>query len=222
MEIETTLDQIHRRTIRSKFLQLFTSFVRVLLAVGFIPPSIPKITHQPFTVLPTSSPVGYYFDALYKTGFYYDFIGWTQITAAILLLIPRTSHIGALMFLPIILNITVLTNSVGFKGTWLITIMMTAACVYLVCWDYPRWKTVLFSGPKEKSAFSLFQLSLIPFVFGGAVFIAVQAGAVFTGRFAEQDPFLPFALAGGAFILGLIVALHQRFMVIEAAPQDSE
>ena len=47
----------------------------------------------------------HYFIALYNTGFYYEFIGWAQMIAAILLLIPRTSHIGALLFLPIVVNI---------------------------------------------------------------------------------------------------------------------
>lgn len=219
MKIEYALDRIHSKTVRSKFLQLFTSFTRVLLALAFIPPSIPKIMHQPFTILPNTDPVGHYFDALYKTGFYYDFIGWTQITAAILLLIPRTAHFGALMFLPIIVNVTVLTNSVGFRGTWLITILMTLACVYLICWDYPRWKSLFFSSPKAGSEFSLLQLTLIPFVFAGAVFIAVIGGAAVTGRLSELNIFVPLVLALGGLIFGLFVALHQRFLVVE--PADS-
>ena len=140
MNLERTLDRMHAAVVSSSRMQIFTSFTRVLLAVGFIPPSIPKILYQPFTILPDTNPVGHYFNALYQTGFYYQFIGWSQIIAAVLLLIPRTSHIGALMFLPIVINIAVLTNSVGFKGTWLITIMMSLAALFLVCWEYPRWK----------------------------------------------------------------------------------
>ncbi|MBK7705178.1 MAG: hypothetical protein IPJ30_05210 [Acidobacteria bacterium] len=117
---------------------------RILLFAGFTPPSITKILNQPFTVLPDSHPVGHYFNALYQTGFYYQFIGWAQLTAAILLLFPRTAHLGALMFLPIIANIAVLTISVGFKGTWLITPLMTLAATYLVAWDYDRLKPILF------------------------------------------------------------------------------
>jgi hypothetical protein len=113
------------------YLQLFKAFTRCLLAFGFIPPSIPKIRHRPFTVLPHSNPVGHYFNALYQTGFYYEFIGWSQIIAAMLLLLPRTAHIGSLMFLPTIVNIAVLTCSVGFKGTWQVTIFMSLADPYL-------------------------------------------------------------------------------------------
>ena len=121
MKLEHILDGVHASITRRWYLQLFTAFTRCLLAIGFIPPSIPKIMHRPFTVLPDSNPVGHYFNALYQTGFYYEFVGWSQIIAAMLLLLPRTAHIGSLMFLPIIVNIAVLTCSVGFKGTWLVT-----------------------------------------------------------------------------------------------------
>src|SRR6187200_2416874 len=127
MKLENILDGIHVSITRRRWTQLFTVFTRLILACGFIPPSIKKILHQPFTMLPDSNPVGHYFNALYDTGFYYEFIGWAQLIAALLLLFPRTAHIGALMFLPIIANIAVLTTSVGFAGTWLLTILMTLA-----------------------------------------------------------------------------------------------
>src|SRR5436190_15787672 len=134
MKFEHVRDDLHVALTRRWWTQMFTAFTRCLLAVGFIPPSIPKILHKPFTILPDSNPVGHYFNALMGTGFYYEFIGWSQLIAAVLLLIPRTSHIGALMFLPIIANIAVLTCSVGFQGTWLLTIFMCLAAVYLVAW----------------------------------------------------------------------------------------
>ena len=123
MLIQNSLDKIHGYITSNRWLQLFTVFTRCLLAVAFVQPSITKILHKPFTTLPDSNPVGAYFNALYNTGFYYEFIGWSQLTAAVLLLFPRTAHIGALMFLPIIANIAVLTTSVGFVGT------CTATCV---------------------------------------------------------------------------------------------
>jgi uncharacterized membrane protein YphA (DoxX/SURF4 family) len=101
---------------KKRLASAFHGFYAIILAVGFIPPSLKKILNQPFTLMPDSNPVGHYFNALYATGFYYQFIGWAQLVAAILLLFPRTAHLGALVFLPIILNIAVLTNSVGFVG----------------------------------------------------------------------------------------------------------
>src|SRR5215212_2108810 len=150
MNLEKTLDNIHASVTANKWLQIFTAFARVLLAIGFIPPSIKKILGQPFTVLPDSNPVGHYFNALYETGFYYEFLGWGQLVAAILLLLPRTAHLGALVFLPIIANIAVLTSSVGFAGTNYITALMLVAATYLVAWDYDRLKPILFSKRQEK------------------------------------------------------------------------
>ena len=86
MKLEHILDGIHFSVTRRWYTQLFTVFTRLVLAVGFIPPSYIKIMHRPFTVLPDSNPVGHYFNALYQTGFYYEFIGWGQMIAAVLLL----------------------------------------------------------------------------------------------------------------------------------------
>jgi hypothetical protein len=213
MRFEKTLDRIHSKVTKNALLQLFTSFTRVLLAVGFIPPSIPKIMYRPFTTLPVSDPVGHYFNALFQTGFYYQFIGWSQIFAAVLLLIPRTSHLGALMFFPIIINITVLTNSVGFTGTWLITTFMSLAALYLVCWDYDRWKSILFFERPERSTVLGYEIVWLPLLaaFGGVAHYITLAYFLF--ETIDRIDFVILAmLAGGGLGLGLLIALHHRFM----------
>ena len=88
MNLENALDKAHAFITQNIWLQLFTVFTRIILAVGFIPPSLKKIFGQPFTILPDSHPVGRYFNALYQTGFYYEFLGWAQFVAAVLLLYP--------------------------------------------------------------------------------------------------------------------------------------
>lgn len=212
MKIEHTLDKLHSSVTNRWYLQLFTVFTRCLLAVGFIPPSIPKIMHQPFTVLPDTHPVGAYFNALYNTGYYYDFIGWTQLFAALLLLIPRTSHLGALMFLPIIVNIAVLTSSVGFKGTWLITILMSLAALYLVAWEYDRLKSILFRDRVGKPQLQSWVFLAIPLFFaaGGFVFSLLFGWLLLGGDswFWRRN----LVLGGLGLAFGTAVALHYRFM----------
>lgn len=214
MSIEKTLDAWHSKVTKIQILQIFTAFTRVLLFVGFTPPSIIKIVNRPFTVLPDSNPVGHYFNALYQTGFYYQFIGWAQLLAAALLLFPRTAHLGALMFFPIILNIAVLTNSVGFQGTWLITILMTLAALYLVAWDYDRLKPILFKKRSENASILKKEFLLVPlfFALGGAVASPVWGLIAFgkPGNFVTGS----IVLAGLGFIFGLFVALHHRFMKV--------
>lgn len=223
MKIEKTLDQVHSEVTKNRFLQLFTAFTRVLLAIGFIPPSIPKIMYQPFTILPNSDPVGHYFNALYQTGFYYQFIGWGQIIAAFLLFIPRTSHLGALMFFPIILNIAVLTNSVGFKGTWAITILMLLASLYLVCWDYDRLKAIIFFNRKSKSDFFKLEFVWLPilFAFGGiAMFLSLALFSIGNIKTEQIRLLLILGVMGGIF--GFFVALHHKFMRVGDLEIDKE
>jgi hypothetical protein len=213
MTLEKTLDKLHSAVTANKWLQIFTAFVRVLLAVGFIPPSVKKILGQPFTVLPDSTPVGHYFNALYQTGFYYEFLGWGQLVAALLLLVPRTAHLGALAFFPIILNIAVLTSSVGFAGTNYITALMLAAAAYLVAWDYDRLKAVLFSKRTEKSHFFKLEFLWLPAIFALGGFALASLLAFF--RIGNlQHRFLPVALTAtvAGFVFGLICAAHHRFM----------
>jgi len=214
MKLEPVLDEIYVAVTRRWWMQLFTVFVRCLLAIAFIPPSIPKILHRPFTVLPDSNPVGHYFNALMDTGFYYEFIGWSQIIAALLLLIPRTSHIGALLFLPIIANIAVLTTSVGFSGTWVITILMSLAATYLAAWEYDRLKPVIFYNRKEKPRSFGHKMILIPCFFALAgVFAAILASLIRLGNFSNYF-LVGIGLLVLGFVFGSVVAVHYRFMPV--------
>ena len=214
MAIERALDTIHERMTGNRWLQLFTVFTRCILALGFIPPSIKKILRQPFTLLPDSNPVGHYFNALYETGFYYEFIGWAQLIAALLLLFPRTAHLGALAFLPIIVNIAVLTSSVGFKGTWLLTILMSLAATWLVSWEYDRLKPVLFFDRSERANPIKLQFLAIPafFAIGGAA-MALLWWTIRLGNFPNYLN-IGFVLVGLGTLFGLAVALHYRFMPV--------
>lgn len=197
-------------------MQLFAAFTRCVIAVGFIPPSIPKILHKPFTSLPDSNPVGHYFNALLGTGYYYEFIGWSQLVAAILLLIPRTSHFGALLFFPIIVNIAVLTNAVGFVGTWLITIFMSLAGVFLVAWEYDRLKPIIFCTRKERTRGFKFQLVLIPLVFSfGGILCGLFAWSIRLGNLPNYfGTTLVLVVLGAVF--GLVVAVHYWLMPVGA------
>jgi len=214
MQIEKTLDAIHASITQRWYFQVFTVFTRILLAVAFIPPSYKKIMHQPFTSLPDSHPVGHYFNALLQTGFYYEFLGWGQMIAAILLLFPRTAHLGALLFLPIIANIAVLTTSVGFAGTWLITILMCLAATWLVAWDYDRLKPIFFGQRFQKAQGVPKAFILLPLVFGlGGASLAVL---FWLGRVGNLNNYVSVGgiMAGMGLVFGLVVALHLKFMKV--------
>lgn len=144
------LEEIYYEAKSDKWFIRFAVFCRIALALIFIPTGIVKILGQRFAEgLPSNNPLGHYFDALLLTGYYYTFLGAAQVVTAILLLIPRTSLLGALMFFPIITNICVLTYATRFDGTRGIT-MMVLACLFLLAWDYDRLKHILpFKQPKR-------------------------------------------------------------------------
>jgi uncharacterized membrane protein YphA (DoxX/SURF4 family) len=152
LRLEERLDRWHAWARSKRRLDYFTWFTRILLAAGFIPPGLKKVVGEPFTVLGPDTAVGYFFDALHQAGWYYAFIGWGQVIAGLLLLLPRTATLGAVLYFPIILNIWAITVAVGFRGTWVITSLMLLANVYLLCWDYDRLKGILpWGGAPERS-----------------------------------------------------------------------
>jgi uncharacterized membrane protein YphA (DoxX/SURF4 family) len=143
------IEEIYYQAKADKWFKGFAVFCRIVLAASFIPTGYVKIMGERFAEgLPSNNPLGHYFDALYLTGYYYTFIGIVQIIIGILLLIPRTSLFGALMYFPIIVNICVLTYATRFDGTRLVT-MMVLGSLFLLIWDYDRLKHILpFKQPK--------------------------------------------------------------------------
>ena len=55
------IDQLHTWATAQPALRVFTVCVRVLLALAFVPSGLVKILGEPFTTLPVSDPVGYFF-----------------------------------------------------------------------------------------------------------------------------------------------------------------
>lgn len=145
------IDAAHSNVKRNKWLHYFAVFNRIALAAGFLPSGYVKIIGERFTDLSANHPMGNYLEALHHTGYYYTFIGLLQITAAILLLIPRTSLLGALLYFPIILNICVLSFAVRFDGSLLSSPLMVVSNLFLLCWDYDRLKLIFFPHHKTIS-----------------------------------------------------------------------
>jgi uncharacterized membrane protein YphA (DoxX/SURF4 family) len=151
MSISSTLDRLHSQAKQSRWLWLFSIFNRCALAAGFIPSGIVKIIGERFASgVSANHPMGHYLEALHTTGYYYTFIGIVQVTAAILLLIPRTVTLGAFLYFPIILNICILTFAVRFDGSLFTAPLMVLANLYLLGWNYEKWKYILpFNRPAD-------------------------------------------------------------------------
>lgn len=139
------MDRLHEWATAQPSLRVLTVIVRVLLALAFVPSGLVKRVGNPFTTLPTSDPVGYFFAGFFSAVGYYRFVGVAQWVAGALLIIPRTATLGAFVYLPIIVNIFAITLAIGpsFAGTRAVTGALLMANVFLLCWDWDRWKHIL-------------------------------------------------------------------------------
>jgi uncharacterized membrane protein YphA (DoxX/SURF4 family) len=173
MNITAQLDAWHAEARGNKWMRYFTTFTRLALAAGFIPAGYVKIIGERFTDLHNNQPLGHYLEALHHTGYYYNSIGYLQVLAAILLLIPRTVVLGTLLYLPIIINICILSLALRFEGSLLTSPLMVIACLYLLCWHYDRIKYILpFNNPPTVA---LVQKNKFPIWFFAGVFLTFLA-----------------------------------------------
>ncbi len=137
------IEEIYYEAKTDKWIKGFADFCRYALAASFFPTGLVKIMGQRFAEgISSNNPLGYYFDALLQTGYYYTFIGIIQVIVAILLLIPRTVLLGAIIYFPMIINICVLTYATQFTGTRANT-MLLLGCMFLLLWNYNRLKYIL-------------------------------------------------------------------------------
>ncbi len=124
-------------------LNLLVWLTRYLLAFAFIPSGMKKILGQRFTSISTDNPIGYFFEALYRTGMYWNFLGWGQLIAAVLMMTQLFATLGNLIFFFIITNIFFITVSMHFTGTWLIALLMLFASTCLLLWDLNRLQYII-------------------------------------------------------------------------------
>jgi len=180
MGISTKLDKLHAEARQNRWLRYFTIFIRIALAFGFATAGMVKIVGERFASgLSVNHPMGHYLEALHHTGYYYTFIGIGQVLAAILLLIPRTVLLGAILYFPIILNICILSYAVRFEGSIITSPLMVLADLYLLCWNYDKLKHILpFNNatipvdvPKQKTLSNKFPLKFFLAVFATFVIL---------------------------------------------------
>ena len=132
-------------SVRSKsWINTFVILTRYLIGFAFIPSGLKKIMGERFTQISIDNPIGLFFEALYMSGAYWNFIGWAQVIAALLLMTQRFATLGAICFFFIVSNIWVITISLHFSGTWVITSLLLMAVIMLLAWDYHKLKYIFF------------------------------------------------------------------------------
>lgn len=140
--------------IKDKILpQLLIIHTRYLLGLAFVFASIIKIKGLRFTGTDgIDSPIDtswHFFETMYQSGLYWQFLGLGQLVAGGLLMTQRFAKLGAIVFLPIIVNVFVITISYDFNGTPIVTGLMLLANILLILWDWDTLKVLVNQEPQK-------------------------------------------------------------------------
>ena len=158
----------------SLLLQLVIIYIRYLVGGAFVFASLIKTKGHRFTqvdgTMAGHNP-GYFFEMMYQSGLYWQFIGVAQCAAGLLLLTQRFALLGALAYVPIMANIFVITVAYDFAGTDVITGLMLLAGLLLLAWDWNRLRVVVNLPAVAETTSPLFEsrwwevLGLVLFAF---------------------------------------------------------
>lgn len=200
------LDRWHAQVTAFSVAGRFTLTCRLLLAAAFIPTGLVKLLGQRFTVLGLDTPTGFFFEAMYRAGLYWRFLGLSQLVAGLLLLVPRTAFAGALLFLPIVVNIAIITTAIEFEGTPVVTWAMCLATLWLLAWDWPRWRPVLVAPAARPLLPDSAAVERVAWGIGATALFAL----LFSTRFPAPRLTVPVTLTAGALAAGTILVSMLR------------
>jgi hypothetical protein len=229
MSVLNAIDRAHAAARRSPLLFRITLATRYLFAMGFIPTGAVKALGHRFTSISPELPVGAFFEAMYQTDEYWRFIGITQILAGILLVFPRTALLGAVAFLPIILNIFVITWALEFQGTPFVTGAMLFGATSLLAWDWHRLRAIVTTSPSAVAPEAQVDwvTGLGPWWERLAWYGGLAAGLVvlFAARNLATSPAqMQWALGVGGVcaVVALVGAAHASRQVVRQAKQATD
>ncbi|WP_338869555.1 hypothetical protein WBJ53_20430 [Spirosoma sp. SC4-14] len=141
------IDRLHSKT----WACLFVIFLRYLIGGAFVYAGWGKALGGRF--MPTGTlqlppdhgiSIDLFFETLYRTGIWWNFLGIAQVIPGALLVTQRFATLGALAFLPVSLNIFLITISMNFHFTPVITVLILAGNLGLLLWDYQKISPVFY------------------------------------------------------------------------------
>lgn len=190
--------------------QIFIIYTRYLIGGAFVFASFIKIKGDRFTAdSGAENPINsawHFFETMYESGLYWKFIGLSQLFAGFLLMTQRYSKLGALVNLPIILNIFIITLSYYFAFTPVITGLMLLANITLIVWDWNELKILINLTPfidktKRLEKFKIWEVT------GLLLFVFTFAYRAFITKYHLGYWFITCILIG---IVGLILGLAKN------------
>ncbi|MDC8003527.1 hypothetical protein POV27_05660 [Aureisphaera galaxeae] len=107
---------------------------KISLGLGFVLSGIRKLPGVKFTAIGTDNPIGLFFEGMYQTGFYWNFIGYYQIAIGFLLITPWLKKLSPILAFPVTFNIFLVSASLHMRGTPVITSAMVLGNLFLMLW----------------------------------------------------------------------------------------
>lgn len=140
---------VYRKLRESKIAEVIIIGIRFLVGFAFIPSGLTKLLNRRFTPVNMDDPISFFFEGLYQATLYWNFLGFCQVFTAFLLFTQRFATLGAVLFCGIMFNIFIITVSMHFKLTWVITLLMLCAGILLLVWDWHKIKTLVGIYPSK-------------------------------------------------------------------------
>jgi uncharacterized membrane protein YphA (DoxX/SURF4 family) len=182
--------------------------VRILLGFIFFTAGMGKLTNGdyfPVTMFPMSLEKML---APYGLSLWGAFVAWSQVVIGFLLLSQRFATLGAIMSLPLILNIFVVTVSLQFVGTPYLNGFLIALNLFLLAADYHKIK---FLFCDDVSAFKHIPLRRrnvrIDLLWLCGLSLCLAAGALH-----ETSRYLTFGLSGAGITVFLAGGVWEYFL----------
>jgi hypothetical protein len=135
------------RLHRARWANLCVINLRILIGFAFLPAALKKLLDQPFTDPANVGRFHDFLDAFRATGWFYQFVGVSQLVAALLLFSQRFALLGALVALPIISAITAFCWSTHVYPTATVATLIWLGTVGLVAWDVDRLRGLVGAAP---------------------------------------------------------------------------
>ena len=182
--------------------------IRIFLGFIFFTAGMGKLTHGhyfPLTMFPMSLSK---ILAPHGLSLWGEFVAWSQVLIGFLLMSQRFATIGAIMSLPLILNIFVITVSLGFMGTPYLNGFLIFLNLFLLAADYHKLKFLFMEDVSEFRHIRLrrnfWQVDLVWFA---GLILCLAAGT-----FHDTNRVMTFTLSFAGIAVFLAGGIWQLFL----------
>jgi uncharacterized membrane protein YphA (DoxX/SURF4 family) len=154
----------------------------------------------------------------YALALYARFIAWSEMLIGLLLLSQRFATLGAIMLVPLVLNIFMVVTSMGWRGTPYVVLFFMVLNVVLLVHDRDRIKLLFMDRPDAARVIPVRRRSLVADALSVLGLLACSAGAVLH----PHDAITGYTAIGGGLALILAGAVWPSRRDAKADPDSSD